>query len=127
LSNVAIGTQIVEIISLYSFTGNTEAPVFIVLNHVEVEDGGIVPLHLGLFYISDTDTAIENLFVVIVTSPTNGDLVKVIEGRDVEVKAGLNISVADLMMGKVRFRHHAGKAFKGLLFYFNLEQHNILF
>ncbi|XP_053388167.1 extracellular matrix organizing protein FRAS1-like isoform X2 [Mercenaria mercenaria] len=92
---------------------NTEAPVFKVLNHVQVEDGGITPLHLGLFYISDTDTDLENLYVVMVTSPTNGNLVKVIEGKDVEVTVGVNVSVADLMMGKVRFRHHAGKAFKG--------------
>ena len=95
------------------FTGNIEAPVFKVLNHVEVEDGSIIPLHLGLFYIADPDTAIDNLFVVIVMSPTNGDLLKVIDGKDIEVKDGMNVSVADLMNGKVRFRHHAGKAFKG--------------
>ena len=46
-------------------------------------------------------------------SPTNGDLLKVIDGKDIEVKDGMNVSVADLMNGKVRFRHHAGKAFKG--------------
>lgn len=87
--------------------------MFKVLNHVESDAGGITPLHLGLFYIADTDTALENLFVTLVTPPNNGDLIKVIEGRDVEVTAGVNVSVADLMVGKVRFRHHTGNSLKG--------------
>lgn len=68
-----------------------------------------------MFYISDSDTVIENLFVVMVTPPANGDVVKVTEGKDMEVTAGMNVSVADLMHGKVRFRHHSGKSFKGKL------------
>ncbi|KAH3869870.1 hypothetical protein DPMN_033043, partial [Dreissena polymorpha] len=92
---------------------NTGPPVFKVLNHVEVPDGELGPILLSMFYISDPDTSPESLTITVVTTPLNGDLIKVIKGQDVKVKAGDNVTVSDMLLGKLWFKHKAGKSERG--------------
>lgn len=87
--------------------------MFKVLHHVQVNDGEVTPLHLAMFYISDPDTVTKNLYMTFVILPTNGDIVVAVDGKDTLVKASGNVTLSDLIEGKVRFRHHAGKSFKG--------------
>ncbi|KAL4240403.1 Extracellular matrix protein fras1 [Mactra antiquata] len=96
------------------YSDNTGPPMFKVLNHVKVTDGDIIPLHLGLFYISDPDTVTENLYITLSVPPGNGDIIVAVDGKDIEVKVGENITVSDLIEGKVRFRHRVGQSIKGI-------------
>ena len=67
-----------------------------------------------MFYISDPDTSAESLTITVVTTPVNGDLVKVIKGQDVKIKAGDNVTVSDMLLGKLWFKHKAGKSERGM-------------
>ena len=93
--------------------GNHAAPTFQVLRHIQVMAGEITPLELGMFYISDPDTPTDNLHVVIVKVPGNGNLLKVIDGVDVMLKPGDNFTLMDIMGGKVRFLHRKHQGEKG--------------
>ncbi|XP_052791092.1 extracellular matrix organizing protein FRAS1-like isoform X2 [Mya arenaria] len=93
---------------------NLGPPILKVLNHIEVPDGEIATVDFGLFFVSDPDTPTEDLIVTIVTLPSNGDLVMATEGHDLEIKAGENMTVGEIMEGRLRFRHHAGHSDKGM-------------
>ncbi|WAQ95604.1 FRAS1-like protein [Mya arenaria] len=97
-----------------SCKGNLGPPILKVLNHIEVPDGEIATVDFGLFFVSDPDTPTEDLIVTIVTLPSNGDLVMATEGHDLEIKAGENMTVGEIMEGRLRFRHHAGHSDKGM-------------
>lgn len=99
---------------VFVISGNTGPPTFKVLNHIEVPNGGIATIEPTMFYISDPDTILEELLITLVTAPTNGVIVKVTDGLDAEVKVGDNVTIDDVINGKVMFFHEVGKLKRGL-------------
>ena len=101
-------------VKLYFVSENTGPPILKVLNHIEVPDGDIRTVDYNNFYISGPDTPTENLFLSILDLPANGDLIKVSQGHDLVMKVGDNVTVSEVMDGKLRFRHHVGYVDKGM-------------
>ena len=73
-----------------------------------------------MFYISDPDTSPDKLYVVIEKVPGNGNLIKAVDGVDVNLKKGDNFTLTDIMAEKVRFLHRKHQGKKGIIVFLDL-------
>ena len=96
------------------FAANQAAPVLHMSLPVLVKPGSIALLSPDHIQVSDQDTSLEKLSVILQVPPTNGHLTVVRGGQDEVLKVNASFSVIDLMSGRVRFIHlrnadHTGK------------------
>jgi len=68
---------------------------------------------ISMFYIADLETEEEKLIVTLLAAPSNGDIYKVTDGKDMKVKVGSNFTQDDIAKGKVSFYHHKGRLLRG--------------
>jgi len=65
---------------------------------------------------SDKDTPFEKLKFRIIKPPANGNLIKVVDGKDNLMLANAVFSPKELIEGRIRFHHDALKPLEGKIF-----------
>ncbi|XP_069123568.1 extracellular matrix organizing protein FRAS1-like [Argopecten irradians] len=86
---------------------NREAPILQIFGQILTEEGGIASIPADIFYLSDPDTPVEDLHLVLSRTPDNGELVKAVMGRDIALQTEDTFTLVDLHTGKVRFIHNS--------------------
>ena len=71
----------------------------------------------SLVHIFDQDSAVEDLLLILVESPTNGYLYKVLNGKDVVLHQGSNFTAKDIDEGRIIYKHSRGSSFHGQMFF----------
>ncbi|XP_066568203.1 extracellular matrix organizing protein FRAS1 isoform X2 [Amia ocellicauda] len=92
---------------------NTHAPVLHVNGSLIVKPGGTKPLDFSFMSAQDLDTAADNLIFQLVQPPSNGRLVKLVDGKEVKLNKEDTFTFTDLREKVVRFVHAKEKSKNG--------------
>ncbi|XP_038060993.1 extracellular matrix protein FRAS1-like [Patiria miniata] len=84
---------------------NLYPPTLFVNGTLNSEIGGTTVLDTSFFTAYDPDTASADLTFVLMSPPTNGELIKIDRGVDVTLNAGDFFTFPELEQGSVRFVH----------------------
>lgn len=71
--------------------------------------GGVKPLDLSLLGVRDLDSDARELLFHIDSTPSNGRLVMVVNGKEVQLSKGDHFSFKDVQENRVRFVHSKEK------------------
>ncbi|XP_063314780.1 extracellular matrix organizing protein FRAS1 [Pelobates fuscus] len=93
---------------------NVHAPVLHVNGSLTVGIGAVRLLDLSFINAHDQDTEDISLIFHVVTPPTNGRLVKLMNGKEAHLIKDTHFSWEDLREKKVRFKHSKEKSRNGL-------------
>lgn len=77
-----------------------------IFGQILTEEGGVASIPSDIFYLSDPDTPVEDLLMILSRTPDNGELVKAVMGRDIALQTEDTFTMVDLHTGKVRFIHN---------------------
>ena len=95
---------------------NQFAPVLYENNTILAHTEGYTTVTPDMLTTSDRDTPFEKLKFRIIAPPANGDLVKIVNGRDTIMLANAMFSSTELLEGRIRFHHDADKPLAGRRF-----------
>ena len=75
--------------------------------------GGIQVIDTSFFTAFDPDTNSENLIFILISPPTNGELVKNTRGQDIVMNARDSFTYTELTGGHIRYTHNAKSELHG--------------
>ncbi|KAM4706664.1 extracellular matrix organizing protein FRAS1 [Discoglossus pictus] len=92
---------------------NVHAPVLFVNGSLTVGIGAVRPLDLSFMSVHDQDSDNASLMFHVVHAPTNGRLVKISNGKEVQLNKDTHFVWGDLREQRVRFKHSKEKSRNG--------------
>ncbi|XP_075060088.1 extracellular matrix organizing protein FRAS1 [Mixophyes fleayi] len=92
---------------------NVHPPVLIVEGSFTVGIGAVRPLDLTFMNVHDSDTEDGSLTFLVVSTPANGRLVKISDGKEIHLNKDMHFSWKDMIEQRVRFKHSKEKSRKG--------------
>lgn len=101
--------------SLFLFTANVYPPSLYVNGSITTGIGGIQVLDTSFFTAFDPDTSNSNLLFILISPPTNGELVKIDRGNSVVMEARDTFTYPELLAGEVRYTHNAKSTLHGFV------------
>ncbi|XP_053559271.1 LOW QUALITY PROTEIN: extracellular matrix organizing protein FRAS1 [Bombina bombina] len=97
---------------------NVHAPVFLVNGSLTLAIGAVRPLDLSFMSVQDQNSEDASLTFHVVQAPTNGQLVKISRGKEVQLSKDTHFGMMELREQRVRFKHSKEKSRNG---YFSLK------
>ena len=97
----------------YVAAANQFPPVLYKNNTILAHTGGYTTITHNMLMTSDKDTPFEKLKFRIIKPPANGNLMKIVDGKDNLMLANAMFSPKELMDGRIRFHHDAYKPLAG--------------
>lgn len=92
---------------------NTAGPSFQLLGPIVAENGKLFPLNGSVLHIVDTDTSSDLLVVTLEDPPSNGDLLRMVNGSSQKLKKNDNFTVSEMTENKIFYRHQANQSLFG--------------
>lgn len=92
---------------------NTAGPSFQLLGPLVAENGKLSPLNGSVLHIVDTDTSSDSLVVTLQDPPSNGDLLRMVNGASQTLKKNSNFTVSEMSENKIFYRHKANQSLYG--------------
>ena len=103
--------------TLSHVVANQYAPVLYKNNTILAHTGGYSTITQDMLMTSDKDTPFDKLKFRIIKPPANGNLMKVVDGKDDIMLANAVFSPKELIEGRIRFHHDALKPLEGEMFF----------
>lgn len=92
---------------------NTAGPSFQLRGPIVTENGKFFPLNGSVVHIVDTDTSSDLLVVTLEDPPSNGDLLRMVNGSSQNLKKSDTFTVSEMIENKIFYRHQANQSLYG--------------